>query len=298
MWYKNRFVRLGLFTVILFPLLLFAGGILLYVELLSTARRVPVGSPPEAWADTYQAVTFPTEDGLTLSAWYLPGTRPAGIVLIHGINYNRLGLLPEAQVLAEAGYHLIMPDLRGHGQSEGRTLSYGYYEIFDVRAATDFLLAQPSVEQVAAIGTSFGGSAVARAATQDDRLRGVIIQSSFSDLDFAIENTFTNFTGLPKQPFAPIITTLMEHRIGIDAAEVNPARDLVTLTPRPVLIIHGTHDHLFSVAHAQRLYNAAQEPKSLWIIEGMGHSSPVYADEAGYREQVLGFFEGVFEKAN
>ncbi|MEM7034518.1 MAG: alpha/beta fold hydrolase [Chloroflexota bacterium] len=266
--------------------------------MLSTAHRVAVTPPPPEFADRYQSVTFETVDGLELSAWYIPGSRPEGIVLIHGINYNRFGLLPEAIVLAEAGYHLIMPDLRGHGESEGYTISYGYYEAYDVQAATDFLLAQTGVERVAALGTSFGGSAVARAAAQDERLAGVIIQSSFSSLPFAVERSFTNYTGLPKWPLAPIMTTLMEFRIGIDANDIDTSRDLAKMSPRPVMIIHGTQDHLFVVDHAQQMYDAINGPKSLWIVEGMGHNSPVYEDGLEYRKRVLSFLDWVFGPDN
>jgi fermentation-respiration switch protein FrsA (DUF1100 family) len=57
-----------------------------------------------------------------------------------------------------------------------------------------------------------------------------------------------------------------------------------------LLIIHGEEDPYVSVEDVQRLYDAAGEPKELWIAPGAGHRrvDQVYPDE--YRERVLRFF--------
>jgi fermentation-respiration switch protein FrsA (DUF1100 family) len=61
-----------------------------------------------------------------------------------------------------------------------------------------------------------------------------------------------------------------------------------------LLIIHGTNDPLFPLYHAQKMYESAQEPKALWIIEGLGHDNPVRGREEEYRERVVTFFETAF----
>ena len=48
-------------------------------------------------------------------------------------------VVPEARILAGAGYHLLLIDLRGHGLSEGDQLTYGYREAWDVQTAVDYL---------------------------------------------------------------------------------------------------------------------------------------------------------------
>ena len=67
---------------------------------------------------SYQEVTLTAADGIAISGWYIRGTRPAGIVIVHGIHANRADLIPQAKILAGAGYHLMLIDLRGHGRSE------------------------------------------------------------------------------------------------------------------------------------------------------------------------------------
>lgn len=45
-----------------------------------------------------------------------PATGPT-VTLLHGFPFDRRMWGPTAKVLAEAGYHVILPDLRGHGKS-------------------------------------------------------------------------------------------------------------------------------------------------------------------------------------
>jgi fermentation-respiration switch protein FrsA (DUF1100 family) len=112
-------------------------------------------------------------------------------------------------------------------------------------------------------------------------------------LPAAAEDAFEDLSIFP-QWFAPVIVRLAERKVGLNISEVNSARDLATMHPRPVLIIHGSDDPLFPLYHAQRMYEAAQEPKALWIIEGLGHANPVRGREEEYRERVVTFFDTAF----
>jgi dipeptidyl aminopeptidase/acylaminoacyl peptidase len=242
----------------------------------------------------YEEITLTTTDGLTISGWYIPGRRAEAVILIHGIDANRMAVLPEAAVLADAGYHLLLLDLRGHGRSEGSEVTYGYREAWDVQAGADYLLARPAVEQVGALGTSLGGAVVARAAAIDPRLAAVVIESSYSSLPDAVEDAFDSLSIFPKWPFAPLLVTLAERRVGLEISQIDTARDLAAVHPRPVLIIHGTEDHLFPPHHARKLYDTAREPKALWLIEGLGHGNPVIGREAEFKARVLTFFDHAF----
>ncbi len=258
------------------------------VKLTTPVRDRQIGSPTDL---AYRDVTLQTVDGLTLAGWYVPGTRAEAIVLVHGIHANRAYLLPQARILAAAGYGLLLIDLRGHGYSEGQMLTYGYDEALDVQAAVDYLSALPEVRRVGVIGHSLGGAAVVRAAARDERIEALVVQSSYSSLQRAIEDGFDNFAWLPRWPFAPLVVALAQLRTGLRAREVDSAHDLATMSPRPVLIIHGADDTLFPVQHAYRMYAAAQAPKTLWVVHGVPHVNPIAGHEDEYKEKILAFFE-------
>jgi dipeptidyl aminopeptidase/acylaminoacyl peptidase len=256
-------------------------------------RRTSVGTPAEL-GYSYQAITLTTADGLKIAGWYGAGTRPYAVIVVHGIDGNHAAVLPEARVLAQAGYHLLMIDLRAHGHSEGNEATYGYREAWDVLAAVDYLDTLPEIEQIGALGTSYGGAAVVRAAAIDARLKAIVIQSSYSSLSDAFEDAFDDRSIFPKWPFAPLFKTLVERRVGLEISQIDSTRDLATLQGQAVMIIHGTNDHLFPLHHAQKMYAAAQEPKELWIIESFGHGNPVIDHEEEFTARVIPFFEQAF----
>lgn len=260
---------------------------------VTPTRRPVIGSPADVGL-VYQDVTLTTADGLKLAAWYIPGWQSNAIVLIHGIDANREAMLPHALIFAEAGYPLLLLDLRGHGQSEGTEITYGYREVLDVQAAIDYLLTLPEIKKVGALGASLGGAVGVRAAAVDPRLRAMVVESSFSSLSAAVDDAFDDRSIFPKWPFAPLLVALAEYRLGIQGSQVDSVRDLATLSPRPVLIIHGTADRLFPPDHALRMYASAKDPKTLWLIEGLGHANPIPDHEAQYRERVVTFFEKAF----
>lgn len=257
-------------------------------------RNTNIGMPDEV-DRPYKDVTLTTRDGLNIAGWYIPGTQPKAVILVHGIDANRRAVLPEASVLADAGYHLLLIDLRGHGESEGNTATYGYREAWDVQAAIDFLDTLPEVEHIGALGTSYGGAAVVRAAALDSRLKAIVIESSFSSLSAAAEDAFDDMSIFPKWPFAPLFITLAERRVGVQIGQVDSARDLAALQRfQAIMIIHGTEDTLFPPHHAQKMYAAARKPKTLWMIEGLGHGNPVVDRREEFEARVIPFFEKAF----
>jgi dipeptidyl aminopeptidase/acylaminoacyl peptidase len=232
---------------------------------------------------------------MQLAAWYVPGRQPNAVILVHGIHANRQATLPAAVMLFEADYHVLMLDLRGHGDSEGEQVSYGFYERLDVQAGVSYLMAKPEVENVGAIGYSLGGAAVAQAAANDGRLQAVVIQSSFSSLSDTVDDSFAEYTKWPKWPFAPFVVKAAEMELEVKIQQIDSARALATISPRPILIIHGSEDKLFPVHQAFKLYQTAKEPKDLWVIEGMGHEYP-FAHKREYQQRVLAFFYEAFAK--
>ena len=51
-----------------------------------------------------------------------------------------------------------------------------------------------------------------------------------------------------------------------------PDEAAARISPVPLLIVHGDQDNFFPVEHARRLYEAAGEPKELWLEPGFGHA--------------------------
>jgi fermentation-respiration switch protein FrsA (DUF1100 family) len=66
---------------------------------------------------------------------------------------------------------------------------------------------------------------------------------------------------------------------------------VAAISPRPLLLIHGSADKLVPVEHTHAFYAAARDPKERWLIEGAEHCGGYFADRVTYVDRVAAFFE-------
>jgi len=109
----------------------------------------------------------------------------AALVLGHGFTVQRTSLVEEARLFSEAGYVVLAIDYRHFGGSGGepRGRLWPLQETEDVKAAIDWLEAQPGVDRdrIGLWGTSFGGGIVTHVAAYDIRVRACVAQAPILD---------------------------------------------------------------------------------------------------------------------
>jgi fermentation-respiration switch protein FrsA (DUF1100 family) len=129
---------------------------------------------------------------------------------------------------------------------------------------------------VVVYGASMGGAAALLAAAEDTRVRAVVADSAYARLSHAVKDWWRNAVGKK----CPCCCTRRYLSAGFIRAnrrtKVAPEEVIGHIAPRPVLLIHGTHDQLIPPYHAERLYRAAREPKQLWWAEGCAHVQARY----------------------
>ncbi len=255
---------------------------------LDFSYNPPGGGAPPRWpfwrdpADAnlyYRDLTLTTADGLELSAWYVPAPEQgaATVLLAHGLLGSKWGMLSFVPWLHEAGYNVMLLDFRGHGDSDPRPTTIGPDEVLDIQAALDWLEAEGVGSRVAGLGLSLGASALVNTAVQDPRLDALILDSLFADWS---DTDFAKGYRLPPDWLVP----------GVPDPE-----DLLPSIHTPILIIHGTADILTHQAHAERLYQAANEPKEMWINDS-GHAWSAWTYPEIYQPKVLEFLESALSR--
>jgi uncharacterized protein len=297
---KRKIFKLTLFSVSLVFLLVSAFlGWLCYRQSQNLAYPISLiapHTPTDFGFPNWRDVVFQSEDGIQLSGWFIPppNANGAAVLFVHGIGGNRELSMREAQLLYANGYGMLLFDLRACGTSSGEIASMGYWEALDVEAAFAFLASQPEVnpDQIVVYGSSMGGATAIRALPQIPTARGLIVESSYASMLDLMGDGVRRQTGLPSFPFAQLITWLTGRESGANLFEMNPETDIAQIHV-PVLIMHGTIDGTIPVAHGERLYAAANEPKELWLVEGAGHGGLIYTDPQGFAAHVLPFLEGV-----
>jgi pimeloyl-ACP methyl ester carboxylesterase len=279
------------FAVGLLALLWWGSGIILHPPAMS-----PMWIFPEQFGLRYEKVEFPTDDGLTLRGWFIPSTKgeTRTIIMCHGWGDNKGELLKQTHFLNEhAGFNLLYFDFRSHGESEGEITTIGGLETQDFDAAVKWLrAAKPEfASRVGAFGVSMGAAVTVASMPEHPDLRCAVVESPFSDYQGVIRRWAWNHLKVPAFPLINMALWMLRLRVGdphID--KFNPFEAAGHIAPRPLFVIGGEMDRLMPVDDVRRVFDAAQEPKQIWIVPGAYHAKAREAAEMEFDTRVSGFF--------
>lgn len=251
-------------------------------EKLVSDLTTPEGAPK------VEDVTLKTSDGLALRGWYVPSKQRAAIAFVHGGKQNRAALQPEATELARRGYGVLLFDSRNSGESDGELSTWGEAEQKDVTAALDFLSARSDVDpkRIGVLGFSIGATTVALAAASDKRAAAVVLNATWTSLEDEAHDKFNRYGRLSE---AAALWAFRD--AGIHVERIRPVDHVGEIAPRPLFMVGGDVDDDTPVAINQRVFAAAKEPKSLWIVPGANHGECMKKAPAEYTKRLVTFFD-------
>ena len=266
---------------------------------LYVARRVPGDVPREVYpAAEWRTAAIRASDGAEMKAWFVRPRARSGsgrcVAVLHGVGDSRLGAEGFAGMLLDAGYSVLLPDSRGHGESGGEFVTYGLLERSDAIGWAHWMRGQGCTE-IYGLGESLGASILIQASAVEPVFRAIAAECPFADLSAAGEERMRRMLPL-RGPAASGVSWFVvasgiayaRVRYGLDFRQVNPVAAM-RRTQTPILLIHGTADERTPFWHSQRLAQAS--PRAvLWLVPGAGHVRASAADPAGFRQRVLGWF--------
>jgi fermentation-respiration switch protein FrsA (DUF1100 family) len=234
----------------------------------------------------FQDIRLITSDGLKLQAWFTPAQNGNVILVAHGYGAARSAELHA--LFARHGFGVLSWDARAHGESEGDLCTFGYYEVFDVEAAVKFAQQQGGAKHIGAFGQSMGAGTLIIAASQLSEIEAVVADSAFPAIEEMLDRE------IPTPFLRPFIQFFVEQETGKREEDLRPIDDIPTISPRSVFIIQGADDMTIPPDSARRLFDAAGEPRFLWIGENVGHASMFEELPLEYTQRVIEFFEEAF----
>lgn len=260
---------LGLYLALMCLLYFFQSRLMYFPEhrLISTPHELGL---------RYEAISLRTEDGVELSAWFVPAAAPRGVLLFcHGNAGNMSHRLASIQIFQQLGLSTFIFDYRGFGTSDGSPSEEGTY--LDVKAAWDYLTQKRNVQPEAIIlfGESMGG-AVAAWLAQDHKPAGLILQSAFTSIKDIAASLY---------PFFP---TSYLVRYGYDT------QNYLRRVTCPILVAHSCDDDIVPYSHGVKLYETARGLKAFLELRGDHNIGFLVSDES-YIEGIQQFSSKVLK---
>jgi dipeptidyl aminopeptidase/acylaminoacyl peptidase len=245
----------------------------------------------------FEDVTIPSFDGTRLYGWWMSANRRAPTaVVLHGVKKNRTDVLRAALILRRARFNVLVFDGRGHGNSEGRYVTYGFYERRDVESAIEWLVKQKKIERgrIGLVGESMGAAIALQVAAHNPWVRAVWADSPFASLRRVTEEFVRRVTGLPGAVLNPVLWTTIQvanYRGKFDVRSVDPLA-LAARIKCPVHLVHGTADQVIAIAHSKAIYEALGGEKEIWFVEGARHARSIRHARLEYSSRLTRFLIG------
>jgi len=213
---------------------------------------------------------FRNTDNLLLHGWYIPAITKSvkgTILYLHGNAQNISTHLRSIWWLPHHGYNIFIFDYRGYGRSQGEATLAGLHQ--DVSAAMNYVFTELPVnkDKVVIYGQSLGGSLAITASYRSEyfpKVSGVIVEGAFTSYRRVAREALDGWwlTWALQWPLSYMVTD-----------EYRPIDAIASISPKPILIIHGAEDKVINPKHSQELFEAAKQPKEHWVIENAGHNN-------------------------
>ena len=281
-------------------------------DMMIKPGKSPVFGNPEDFGLSYESVTFKARDGVSLSGWLINGGKAKVIIQSHfGVQCSRSGYRPkvqgmikmwdrdieflnQAKYLAEAGYSVLMYDMRNHGESDAGTspwITWGPEESKDVIAAVDFISSRPEYENagIGLLSICMGTSATALAYGLEDGLQDYENIKALVSVQPLTYEKFVKAMGVPdflvKRANKPIF-----RRTGIDFSSNTFMPDVKHINV-PTLVIQNRNDPWTSIELVEDYFDALPGKKEMLWLELEKKRAAAYDWIGKNPDRILGWFD-------
>jgi pimeloyl-ACP methyl ester carboxylesterase len=219
--------------------------------------------------------TLVTEDGVPIEAMHLPADTDLAIVLAHGFTLSwQHGAVWKVAKRLNRTAGVIAFDFRGHGRSGGLS-TLGDRETKDLAVAIAYAR-ELGYRRIVPIGFSMGASIVVRYAGLVGGVDAAVSVSGPGRWYYRGTYPMRRVHWAVERRLGRMITRKwLNTRVSSgrwNPVPMPPAEAAARIAPIPFLVVHGDRDPYFPVEHAHQLYQAAREPKELWVVPGFGHA--------------------------
>lgn len=241
--------------------------------------------------------TFVVVDGIKLHATLVQAKQSTNkvAVLIHGYKNSNVMMLSYGRIYHDQlGYNLLLPDLYGHGQSEGDHINMGWLDRLDVmrwlEVADNAFKGDSTATRMVLHGVSMGAATVMAMSGEQlpPTVKCIVEDCGYTSVDDILKHQLKEEFGLPSFPLLHVASLLTKAKYGWGFSEASMLEQ-VRKCRLPMLFIHGDSDDFVPTAMVNDLYAAKPEPKALFMGKGSAHALTLTDHPDEYAAQLTAF---------
>ncbi len=267
----------------------------------------PVQAEGRLWArnmEGFREAGIQAADGLLLWGAVAPGAPDCHrwAICVHGYHdtYESMGAI--ARHYNAQGWHVLLPDQRGHGRSEGDYVGWGYDERLDLVGWCHYVIRRDPEAEILLHGVSMGAATVlmATGGALPRQVKAAVSDCAYTSIEAEARHVLARYhdvlptkVPLPAGLLFSVLRKTALRRAGFDLRDAAPIR-AVARSSTPTLFVHGVEDDFVPASMMGKLYQAARCPKAFLWVPGAGHAQAVGTDPELYWTAVSTFLRDYF----
>lgn len=239
-------------------------------------------------------VLIPSSFGYDLKAVVIePHKTNKYMIFCHGVTENKINSLKYVNLFLKRGFNALIYDHRRHGESGGKTTSYGHFEKFDLKTIVDWLKTNIGPDIFLGIhGESMGAATMLLYAGMiEDSADFYIADCPFSDFKEQLSYRLEKEMKLPGKLLLPVADLFIKIRQKYSLQDVSPI-SVIDQIKSPILFIHSKKDDYILPTMTESLYEQKKGPKKLFLAANGVHAQSYNENSEDYEKMVDEFLQG------
>lgn len=259
-------------------------------EKIETNKTVEEAS--RQWlSDNGVNVSLENEEHMNLYGCYIDQGSSTYVIMVHGYRGDGASIISPIKNFKKQGYNLLIPDLRGHGFSDGDYIGMGWDDRLDIIQWIDYLIQKDQNASIILYGVSMGGATVMNVAGEKipKQVKAIIEDCGYTSV-WDVFKTHINMNEVESEIALHMASFVTKMRAGYYLEDVKPLEQ-VKKSQTPILFIHGSQDNFVPFSMLDELYQAANCQKEKLVVEGAGHANSCSVGEDIYYQTIYRFIE-------
>lgn len=252
----------------------------------------------EEWSNSIEQknVEITAKDGIKLKGTeYIVDTENNKWALVlHGYRSSPKSVLTIGEHFSKEGYNVLIPNMRGCGESEGKYIGMGWLDKDDLQDWIKLIVEHNENSEIILHGSSMGAATVLMASGDNisSNVKAIIADSGYTSVWDIFASEAKKRFNIPKFPVLNMFQVVAQIRAGYNIKKAS-ALDQVKKSKTPILFIHGNADDFVPEYMCEQLYEAANCKKEKLIIEGAGHTDSKYKEPEIYYNKMFEFINNI-----